>query len=77
MSPKSIRAAVVATLLLAAGAYGSLGAEQATDDWLRGSGKDLQICLKGEVFDSDGEAARSLTFGVFLEETNSPEIGFP
>jgi hypothetical protein len=34
------------------------GAEPSTNDWLRGSGKDLQIRLHGEVFDSDGQPAQ-------------------
>lgn len=32
-------------------------AELAKVDWLRGSGKDLELCLKGEVFAADGEPA--------------------
>ena len=28
------------------------------DEWLRGSGKDLEICLRGEALDSDGQPRR-------------------
>lgn len=54
---KYIHAVAVPTLFLLANSSGSLRADQATDDWLRASGKDLQLRLKGEVFNSDGQPA--------------------
>jgi hypothetical protein len=32
-------------------------AERPSDEWLRGSGEDLQLCLHGKVVDSDGQPA--------------------
>lgn len=55
-----MRALVVATLVVAINPSGSMSAEQVTNDWLRGSGKDLQICLRGEVFESDDQPASDL-----------------
>ena len=52
-----LHAVMVCVSLLLIGSYSSLFADQATDDWLRGSGKNLHIRLKGEVFDADGQAA--------------------
>ncbi|MEX2168729.1 MAG: thioredoxin family protein [Pirellulales bacterium] len=52
-----VQALGVATLLIAINPTGALSAEQAANDWLRGSGQDLQICLRGEVFESDGQSA--------------------
>ena len=55
-----IHAVMVCVFLLLVGSYSSLFADQATDDWLRGSGNDLHIRLKGEVFDADGQPAGKL-----------------
>jgi hypothetical protein len=53
-----VQAAVfVATLALTAGSSVAPASEQSQVDWLKGSGKDLQICLKGEVFNADGRPA--------------------
>jgi hypothetical protein len=46
--------------LLATNAVGEKIANQPVVEWLRGSGKDLQICLKGEVFESDGQPAANV-----------------
>lgn len=62
-----IRAAVVAALLLAANSLSAPAAEQKTDDWLRGSGKDLQIRLKGEVVESDGQPATDTLLTGFMQ----------
>src|SRR4051812_25803673 len=46
--------------LLAGIAVGEQPPGQPAVEWLRGSGKDLQICLKGEVFESDGRPATAV-----------------
>lgn len=51
------RAILVATLIFAAVAAAPASDDRPTADWLRGSGKDLQLCLQGEVLDSDGQPA--------------------
>src|SRR6188768_3524094 len=56
-----VRAATfVATLALTASSSAAPALEQNQDDWLRGSGKDLEICLKGEIFESDGRPATNV-----------------
>ena len=55
MTPRGYTRAVALFLLSTSSL--SLCAGQATDDWLRSSGKDLQICLNGQVFEADGRAA--------------------
>jgi hypothetical protein len=47
---------VVATLLFAANASAA-SADQSREEWLRGSGSNLHLCLHGEVFESDGQPA--------------------
>jgi hypothetical protein len=54
--PQRIRAFVIVSLL-AANAVGLQAADRPAAEWLRGSGKDLQICLRGEVFDANGQPA--------------------
>ncbi|HEX2475493.1 MAG TPA: thioredoxin family protein, partial [Lacipirellulaceae bacterium] len=51
------RAIIAAIALLVLNASQSLAAEQKTPHWLRGSGANLEICLKGEVFQFDGRPA--------------------
>ena len=41
------------------------------DEWLRGSGKDLQLCLHGEVVDADGRPATSLQVACTMTGTMS------
>ena len=57
MSRQRIRASLTAVLWLATALSSSPAAESTTDDWLRGSGRDLQFRLRGEVVGSDGKAA--------------------
>ncbi len=54
--PKHFRAVVMITLL-GANAVGTATAAPQSVEWLRGSGKDLELCLQGEVFESDGRPA--------------------
>jgi hypothetical protein len=56
----SIRTAVVALLLFFVGNTAAIAAEPPADEWLRGSGGELEICLRGEVFDVGGQATSSL-----------------
>ncbi len=55
--PRSTRALVIAVLLFAV--HASAG-DQLSNDWLRGSGENLELCLHGEVFESDGRPATDL-----------------
>lgn len=66
-----IQALGVATLLIAINPIGALSAEQAANDWLRGSGQDLQICLRGEVFESDGQSASDVQITCGMNESGS------
>jgi len=50
----------VATLVLAARVPAVLAVEHQSVDWLRGSGKDLELRLRGEVFDADGKPATNI-----------------
>ena len=68
---KQFISAVVAYLWLCA--YIVHAAEPATSDWLRGSGKDLQLCLHGEVVDSDGRPAKDFRLTGVLHSTISDE----
>ena len=43
--------------LFVGNAVGEQPADQPVVEWLRGSGKDLQICVKGEIFEADGRPA--------------------
>ena len=54
---RHVCAATVPVLLLLAGSAAWVHAAMGADDWLRGAGKDLEIRLKGEVFERDGRAA--------------------
>ena len=54
------RAILITALVFAANASAAFAADQPPEDWLRGSDKDLQLCLHGEVFDSDGQPAVDL-----------------
>ncbi len=51
------RAILAAIALLVLNASQTRAAEQETPHWLRGSGENLEICLKGQVFQSDGTPA--------------------
>ena len=44
-------------LLLIASGTRAPAADTSSTDWLRGSGKNLELCLQGEVLDSDGKSA--------------------
>src|SRR5438128_1893530 len=48
-------------------------AEPPVADWLRGTGKDLQLCLRGEVVDSDGRPAKEVQLTGDLSSTLSGE----
>jgi hypothetical protein len=56
---KHIRPMVILSLL-AGNAVGEQPASRPAVEWLRGSGRDLQICLQGEVLDSDGSPATAV-----------------
>ena len=57
----NVRAAIVlSTLALAASSFAAPAPEQSQTDWLKGSGNDLKICVKGEVFDADGRPATDI-----------------
>jgi hypothetical protein len=68
-----IRAVVIVVFFLAANASAASGADQSADEWLRGSGKGLQICLKGEVFESDGRPATGVQLAGRMNATLSNE----
>jgi hypothetical protein len=55
-----VRPIVVAILLLAVKHPVAIAADQRANDWLRGSGEDLQIRLNGEVFYPDGKPANEI-----------------
>src|SRR3954471_2879174 len=57
--------------LFVANAAGKQAGDPPAVEWLRGSGKDLQICLKGEVFDSDGQPATSVKLAGSMNSTAS------
>lgn len=73
---RSIQAVALTFLFLLAGSSGSLRADQTSPDWLRSTGKELEICLKGEVFESDGRAATDLrvTGGLFTAGVDHPLV---
>jgi hypothetical protein len=50
-------AVVVACVLIVAGSSGSVIADEPIANWLRGAGKDVQIRLRGEVLEADGQPA--------------------
>ena len=60
MLTSNVRTAVVAVLLFAVSATAAFAAERPSDEWLRGSGEELEICLRGDVFDFDGQATSNL-----------------
>lgn len=51
---------VVASIFLASNPSSSSGEDPTKVEWLRGSGKDLQMRLTGEVFELDGRAATGI-----------------
>jgi hypothetical protein len=57
---RSKQALAVAFILFALNSHAALSAEPPSAEWLRGSGQDLQLCLRGEVVDSDGRPAAGL-----------------
>src|SRR3954453_17711423 len=57
--------------LFVANAAGKQAGDPPAGEWLRGSGKDLQICLKGEVFDSDGQPASGVKLAGSMNSTAS------
>jgi len=57
---RSTNSLAVAFFLFALNISASSIAEQPSEEWLRGSSKDLQLCLHGEVVDSDGRPATGL-----------------
>jgi hypothetical protein len=57
---RNIRALCVAGVLIGACWSVSVIAEEPSGDWLRGAGKDLQIRLRGEVLESDGQGATGI-----------------
>lgn len=70
-----IRAIVIASVLLLADTFGSLIAAETASDWLRGSGTDLQIRLRGEVLNSDGQPATDFrVIGKMLALTSSMHV---
>jgi hypothetical protein len=71
----SIGVVVAVGILLAANPCGSLGADQTRIEWLRGTGKDLQMRLQGEVFERDGQPATDIRVSGRLNAANSnPEL---
>ncbi len=48
---------------LLVGTLASLQAEPTTKDWIRGTGENLQIRLRGEIFLPDGQPAKDITVG--------------
>lgn len=73
--PVLIRAVMATSIFLAATSSSVPGADRDVDDWLRGSGKDLEIRLRGEVFEADGLPAAGLqvTGGLNAFDSN-PQI---
>jgi hypothetical protein len=53
------RACVLGALFLVPGVTVALAADE-PNNWLRGFGEDLQLCLRGEVIDSNGEPAKNV-----------------
>src|SRR5687767_8953534 len=58
-----------ASILLWLNTFSFSNAEKTPDEWLRGSGEDLQLCLHGEVVDSDGQPASGLQLVTNLNAT--------
>src|SRR5262245_18029678 len=56
----TVRATAIYIFVLLASSIGIAAENETGDGWLRGSGKDLQIRLSGEVFDADGSPATGL-----------------
>ncbi|HVX14137.1 MAG TPA: hypothetical protein VHC22_23325 [Pirellulales bacterium] len=55
--PSRTSICMVVSILFAANPSESLLAAPTAPEWLRGIGKDLEMRLKGEVFEADGHAA--------------------
>lgn len=55
-----LRRSIVISLFVLLGPFGfhaSQGQERSVEQWLRGTGKNLELCLHGEVFESNGQPA--------------------
>jgi hypothetical protein len=63
--------ALVIIFLFSANAVSAGAADPPAAEWLRGSGKDLQICLKGEVVDADGQPATGVKLAGSMNSTAS------
>src|SRR5690349_2022794 len=57
--------------LLATSSTGKPAGTPTAAEWLHGSGKDLQSCLRGEVFDADGEPATTVKLTGSINSTAS------
>ena len=56
--PNYVHLFLAASLILAIGSIESSAADKNAIEWLRGKGKDLEMCLKGEVFEATGQPAK-------------------
>ncbi|MEZ6135812.1 MAG: hypothetical protein R3C53_12975 [Pirellulaceae bacterium] len=46
-------------------------ARQSSDDWIRGTPDNLELRIRGEILDVDGQPAQTPSFSVRLKENNS------
>lgn len=74
MFHRYILAILLVGVLLLTGSSGPLIAEETSGDWLRGTGKDLQIRVQGEVLEPNGQAANDikLTGSLYAAGSSSP-----
>src|SRR4051812_6532203 len=55
-----LRATAAMAILLVGNGLNAIATEPSNTHWLRGTGKDLELCVKGEVFDDNGQPASDL-----------------
>ncbi len=70
---RRIQSLLAGTLILTAALSSTIATEQSSATWLRGSGKDLQLCLRGEVFDSDGQPTDHAKVTCHFNRTGLPQ----
>src|SRR4051812_45629079 len=68
---KRLRGIAAMALFLVGNGLNAVATEPGSTQWLRGSGKDLELCLKGEVFDTDGAPAIDLELAARMKASVS------